>query len=939
MKLKNYLFLFLSVLTLSVSAQQIPTLPVDASVKTGKLPNGLTYYIRHNDYPAHRADFYIAQRVGSILENDDQRGLAHFLEHMCFNGTKHFPGNALIQYLESVGVQFGTNLNAYTSVDQTVYNICNVPTQRIGVQDSCLLVLHDWANDLTLDSVEIDKERGVIHQEWRMRSTASQRILERSLPELYPGSKYAYRMPIGLMSVVDSFRPAVLRAYYEKWYRPDLQGIIIVGDVDVNRIEQKIKELFSPTKLPVNEAKRIYEKVPDNFKPIVVVEKDKEQTQNVIELMFKQDVFPDSLKNTPFYIATDYIRGIVNSMLGSRFSELMQKPDCPFAYAETEYDNYIFSKTKDNFLVAYLPKEGKSVGSTKAVMEELERARRFGFTATEYARAREEYLSQMDKLYSNREKQKNNYYVQQYVNNFLDKNPLLSISQKYQIMHELVPHIQLDAVNQVVKQMVCPSDTNMVILSLFTEKPGVVYPSKDSLLYAIHAARAEKLTAYVDHVKNVPLLGKLPAEGKIVSEKDNAKFGTEELTLSNGMKVILKKTDFKNDEVLVNGYSWGGSSLLPDSDMPNIIAFNDVISGSGLGEFSNTELTKALAGKQASVNLELDRLTQGISGKSTPKDLKTLFQLMYLNFTDIRKDEDSFKSLMNQYKTFIENAELNPINALKDSLNTTLWTNPLRAQSTIKKAMLPKINYDRIMQIYKQRFANAGQFTVVFTGNFNEDTIKQYVCQYLAPLPRGKKEHYKDVKLDFVKGEVTNKFMHKMQTPQAFALMMVTADADYTVKNAVDIDAIGQVLSMIYLQKIREDAGAAYSASAFGDLRRGESSKLVLQAVCPLKPEMCDTAVTILEKELVASAQKISPSYLQKVKEYMLKKFVEEQRENGYWSSRILGYSKWNSDIDEGYKTTVESLSTDSLAKFMKDIVLKQGNRCEVIMLPEKTKE
>ncbi|MFA6769483.1 MAG: pitrilysin family protein, partial [Parabacteroides sp.] len=308
MKLKNYLFLFLSVLTLSVSAQQIPTLPVDASVKTGKLPNGLTYYIRHNDYPAHRADFYIAQRVGSILENDDQRGLAHFLEHMCFNGTKHFPGNALIQYLESVGVQFGTNLNAYTSVDQTVYNICNVPTQRIGVQDSCLLVLHDWANDLTLDSVEIDKERGVIHQEWRMRSTASQRILERSLPELYPGSKYAYRMPIGLMSVVDSFRPAVLRAYYGKWYRPDLQGIIIVGDVDVNRIEQKIKELFSPTKLPVNEAKRIYEKVPDNFKPIVVVEKDKEQTQNVIELMFKQDVFPDSLKNTPFYIATDYIR-------------------------------------------------------------------------------------------------------------------------------------------------------------------------------------------------------------------------------------------------------------------------------------------------------------------------------------------------------------------------------------------------------------------------------------------------------------------------------------------------------------------------------------------------------------------------------------------------------------------------------------------------------
>ena len=388
-------------------AQQMPAVPVDPDVKIGKLENGLTYYIRHNAWPEQRAEFYIAQRVGSIQENDEQRGLAHFLEHMCFNGTENFKGNDIVKWCETIGVKFGHDLNAYTSIDQTVYNISNVPTTREGIIDSCLLILHDWADGLLLEADEIDKERGVIHEEWRMRTSAQMRMLERDLPRLYPDSKYGHRMPIGLMEIIDNFKPEVLRAYYEKWYRPDNQAIIVVGDVDVNKVEQKIKDLFAPIKMPENPAPVVVEAVPDNKEAIIVVDKDKEMQYSIVELMFKSDPIPDEIKESMQYLVIDYLKDACMGMLNDRLAELAQKADCPFLQGSVDYGQYLLSKTKDAFEVSVLPKEGQTEAALKAAFIEARRAAKFGFTATEYQRYKQNFTSQLDKQYSNKEKRFN----------------------------------------------------------------------------------------------------------------------------------------------------------------------------------------------------------------------------------------------------------------------------------------------------------------------------------------------------------------------------------------------------------------------------------------------------------------------------------------------------------------------------------------------------
>ena len=937
MKLKQLFMLVLLFVAGQVLAQKMPVIPIDTAVRIGKLPNGLTYYIRYNNWPEHRADFYIAQKVGSIQEDENQRGLAHFLEHMCFNGTKHFKSDALVKYCESIGVQYGGDLNAYTSTDQTVYNISNVPTTRQSALDSCLLILSDWADGLTLDPQEIDKERGVIHEEWRLRTKAYMRMLERDLPKLYPGSKYGLRMPIGLMSVVDNFKPKALRDYYEKWYRPDNQGIIIVGDVDVNHVEAEIKKLFGGIKSQPGAAKVVDEQVPDNNTPIFVIDKDKEQERNSIELMFKHAAVPDSMKTTLDYMLEEYVKQTALSMVNDRFREYVNKPESPFVSAYAWDDSYIISKTKDAFTLQAQPKDGKIEESLKVMLREATRAAKFGFTPTEYSRAKADMLSGLDKMYSNRDKRENSQFYEEYKNHFLDNEPIPSIDYYYATLKQMVPVIPIEAINEAMRVMVSVSDTNMVVVNFNNEKEGNVYPTEVTLKKAIDEARAEELTPYVDNVKNEPLIKDMPKKGKIKKETVNKKFDYKELILSNGVKVILKKTDFKKDEVRLSAEGQGGSSLYGEKDYVNLEAFKDVINASGLGNFKHNELPKALAGKIASASMWMTTMYEQISGSSTPKDVETMFQLVYLYFTHINKDQESYDNLMNSYQIVLKNRALSPDNAFSDSLTYTRYMHNPRFRSLEVKD-IKSINYDRILEIAKERTANAAAYTFTIIGNFEEDSIRPLLEQYIASLPVQKKIEKGHRVNNTADGIVVNQFCRKMETPKASAVMVWKNDKmPYTLENAVKVDVAGQILDMIYNKKIREDASAAYYAGAAGDISHAEDgyTTTILYASCPMKPEKCDTALTIMRTEVPGLTEKCDPAMLAKVKEYMLKNADDSFKTNDYWSGIIDIYRKYGLDFYTTYKDVIKAQTPESISAFVKEL-LKANNRVEVVMMPQK---
>jgi zinc protease len=927
--------LLLVTATTTSMAQEMPSIPVDPDVKIGKLDNGLTYYIRHNAWPEQRAEFYIAQRVGSIQENDEQRGLAHFLEHMCFNGTENFKGNDIIKWCETIGVKFGRDLNAYTSIDQTVYNISNVPTTREGIVDSCLLILHDWADGLLLEAGEIDKERGVIHEEWRMRTTATMRMLERDLPRLYPNSKYGHRMPIGLMEIIDNFKPEVLRAYYEKWYRPDNQAIIVVGDVDVDKVEQKIKNLFAPIKMPQNPAPVVAEAVPDNKEAIFVVDKDKEMQYSIVQLMFKSDPVPDEVKGNMQYLVIDYLKDACIGMLNDRLTELAQKADCPYLQGGVDYDQYLLSKTKDAFNISVLPKEGQTEAALKAAFIEARRAAQFGFTATEYQRYKQNFISQLDKQYSNKEKRFNSQFVNEYVKNYLDNEPIPGLDDYYQVMKQLAPMLPLETVNEVMKSFFEDKDSNMVVLNMNQEKEGAVYPTEASLKKAIDEARATQLEAYVDNVKNEPLITKMPKAGKIVKEVASKKFDYKELTLSNGAKVILKHTDLKKDQVILASEGFGGSSLYGEKDFANIKMFDDAIEASGLGNFSHTELEKAMAGKIASASMALGRDRANITGSSTPNDVEAMLQLVYLYFTNINKDQESYDNMMKTTELMLKNKLLQPEAVFSDSLTLTVQNHSKRF-APLTMDDLEKVSYDRILEMAKEQTSNAAAYTFTIIGNYDEATIGPLIEQYLASLPAQKKVvKGKDVYETF-KGEVINDFKRKMETPKAIAVMVwANTQMKYTLDNIIRADMVGQILSMIYTEKIREEASAAYSVLAQAGLSRDDyrTTGTVL-VYCPMKPEKGDVATKIMLDEVNNMAKSVDAEKLNKVKEYMLKNVDDQAKTNNYWIRVIGRLRDYGVDVHTDYKKVVEAQTPDAISAFMQEF-LKPGNRAEVIMLPE----
>ena len=938
MTLRKFFMAAMMLVALGSMAQSMP-IENDPSVRKGKLDNGLTYYIKQNNWPEHRVNFYIAQRVGSLQEEESQRGLAHFLEHMAFNGTVNYPGNGVIDYTRSLGVEFGRDLNAYTGVDQTVYNINDVPSTRLSAIDSCLLILKDWSNGLLLEGDEIDKERGVIHEEWRVRSSASQRMFERNLETLYPGSKYGKRMPIGLMSVVDNFKYDEIRNYYHKWYRPDNQAIVVVGDIDVDRTEAKIKEMFSSIPGPAADAAQVVDiEVPDNAEPIFVIDKDKEQQYNVIQVMYKNDPIPNEIKGDISYMVMKYAINMACDMLNKRLEEKALEPDCPYLQAGANYGNYIFAKTKDAFNLIVLPKDGKSADAVQVVTQEALRASQHGFTATEYVRVKDEYMSSLEKQFNNRNQINNDRFGREYCSNFLEKEPYPSIEWEHQMMSMIAPNIQVEMINQLMAQMMPTNDSNLVVMNFNPDKEGVVLPTKEALKGAIDAAQAAKLEAYVDNVKNEPLIAELPTPGKIVSETENTKLGFKELTLSNGATVILKKTDFKDDEIRYYAESKGGSSLYGPKDWANCKMFDLVVAASGLGNFSSNELEKALAGKNANVDLSLSTNYERLNGNSTKKDLETMFQLNYLYFTALTKDEKATSTYMSFVETQLKNKSSNPDAALSDSIQTTTYNHDWR-EKPFNLEDIKNVNYDRVIEIAKERTANAADFTFYFVGSFDEDAIKPLIEQYIASLPAqpGVKENFKEG-AKVVAGNVKNVFSRAMETPQTTSLVMWHSyDAPYTMENDIKADIAGQVLDVILLKKVREDEGAAYSPhGSAGMTIKGDKPFTQALTYVSMKPEKKDLVINIMRESIndVANGQ-IEADALQKIKEKMLKDYDTNAKSNAHWVNVLNMYKAFNVDTQNGYKEMVNKVTAADVSKFVKETLVKSNNCIEVTMNPE----
>ena len=939
MKKFNFVKLLLLVLVAlplsGLRAQQVPVLPIDEAVRYGKLENGLTYYVRHNALPENRVHFYIAQKVGAVQEEDNQRGLAHFLEHMCFNGTKHFPGDRLVKYCESIGVKFGQNLNAYTSTDETVYNIDGVPVSDSNI-DSCLYILHDWANALLLETDDIDKERGVIHEEWRQRTTGLMRILDRQLPNMYPGSRYGYRLPIGTMEVIDNFDPQVLRDYYHKWYHTQNQAIIVVGDVDADEMVERIKRIFSPIKAQENPAPYEFYPVPDNEEAIYIIDKDKEVAQAMMQLSFKHDPLPMELRGTQMEIAINYINSIICKVVNARLNELALKADCPFTQAGVSYGSYWVSKTKDALNVSIVPKSGKDVEAFQVVMQELERASRFGFTGTEVFRAKEEFISSLETLYNNRDKQKHNFYTQQYVRHFLEGNAIPDLETEFQIYKLFAQQLPAEAMSQTFQQYVASTDKNFIVFAAYPEKEGQDVPTVEQFKNAVAAAKAAKLEAYVDNVKNEPLVPELPAKGKIVKES-KADFGYTCWTLGNGARVFYKKTDFNESQILLSAQSFGGKGWFNDKDVVNFELMDQVINSTGLGNFTSNELQKKLAGKQVSLRIGTGNATESLSGSSTPKDLRTLFELIYLRFQAPAHDVDTYNTLIAGLRTQLENVEKLPEAAFSDSLTKTVYGNHPRA-NRIKLADLDKADYETIKRLYTERYNAGGDFDFYFTGNLDVDSLRLFAEQYIAPLKAVKKRegYNKKFEMEPLKGVRNNHFVRKMETPQATFIQLWTGDLKYTVKNAAIVKALGSILTERYLKSIREDGGMAYSVGAGASASFGTKETYTVQIYCPVKPQLKDEALRLVRLDIdKIAAEGVTAEELDKVKKFELKSFNDKQRENGYWQGLIGSKVNWNKDTQKDYEKTLQSLTSKDIQNFVKNVLLKQNNCITVSMLPE----
>lgn len=931
--MKKLLSMLLIVVSFTAMAQQNPPQPIDPNLRMGVLENGLTYYVRHNKQPENRADFYIAQKVGSMQEEDSQAGLAHFLEHMAFNGTTNFPGKTMLEYLQDNGIKFGTNINAYTSFDETVYYVSKVPTDNQNLVDSVLLVLHDWSCGIALEESEIDSERGVIREEWRTRGGAQQRLWEKLLPVMYPDSKYANRMPIGDIDVINNFKPQEIRDYYHKWYRPDLQGIIVVGDFDVDEMEAKVKELFSKIPAHENPAHREYFPVPDNKEPIITVATDPESTNTQIMIFYKHDANPDEIKLSQAGLIVNYVKSVASRMINERFQEIVQKPNAPFTSAYAYDGAYFVAKTKDAWTVVGGAAEDKVEDAIAALVRESERMKRFGFTASEYERARTNLLTSYENAYNNRDKERTDSYTQEYVRHFTDSEAIPGIEYEYNMMNMIAPNIPVEAINQFVEQLI--QDENMVVAITGPEKDGLTFPTSEEILAVINGVKAEEIEAHQEEASDEPLISTEPVAGSIVNVEKDETLGATVWTLSNGMKVVLKSTDFKDDQILMTASSFGGYSAFADNDPLNSKIMSSVMTLGGVGNFSSTGLTKALAGKSASARPTIAMTTQGFNGSSTIRDFEVMLQLVYLYFTSPRSDAEAFESFIQRLGSQLKNQEAEPMVAFSDAITHALYGDR-ELTNRLKATDLENINYDRIMEMYKQQFSNPGSFVFTFVGNIDEDNIKPVVEQYLASIPgEAVKGDFTKVPLDLKTGKSENIFNRQMQNPKASVFIATSGVIERTQKNTLLMSMFDQVLDIVYTEKVREDEGGTYGVHSQGSIGRYPEGQTILQIIYDTDPAKVNDLNVIIHRELNSIAEDGPRAEdFSKVKEYMMKQYTENLKENNYWLGILSNKYFYGEDLYSNYLDIVKSITADDIKDFAKQL-LSQGNEAVVVMMPE----
>lgn len=933
-KMKHFLTIVALFFACNIYAQQ-GKIDNDNTIRKGILPNGMTYYIRHNAQTKGVADFYIAQKVGSILEEKRQRGLAHFLEHMAFNGTKHFPGNTLqpgiVAWCESVGIKFGANLNAYTSVDQTVYNISAAPVTREGVIDSCLLILNDWSHELLLTDKEIDKERGVIEEEWRTRRSgmAMQRLSEQAMPVIYAGTKYSDCMPIGNIDIVRTFPYNDLRDYYSKWYRPDLQAIIVVGDINEDKIEEKIKKLFAKIPLPQNPAHRIYYPIGNNEKMILYTATDKEQPTVNFTLYMKRDVTPKQERNTIQNYADDYKTNILRMAINDRLEELSRTKNAPFISASVRSGNFFLASTKDAFELSGVLKEGKAIEAIQLLVGEVERARANGITIDELKRGKAEMLSYAENDYNDRSNRRNGEFVEQCVQNFLEETPIIEPEKELEIVRKLDKTVTIDDVNALAKTII--TNQNQVVTMFGPDKNTFKMPTNSSIENAILKAQKQHYTPYkTQNTLTERLITKLPKPGSIISER-TYKYGYTEFTLSNGLKVYVRPTNFEPDEVNLKLFSLGGKNIYPDSEMPNLTYLMAGATIGGVAQYNDLTLEKMLAGKTATVTPFIDNDTRGMAGTSNVKDTKTLLELVYLYFTQPRKDPQAFKNLMEQQQEFLTNAHVNPMLAYNDTLHKVAYAT--NRMASMDKEQLKRVNYNRIMHIYKELFANAANFKLILTGNIDINTLRPLLCQYIATLPSNNtKETIGTYEPKLVDGKKTYIFHKKQTTPTAITTIVIKGKMEYNNRNELLMDAIGQLLRIVYTEKVREDKGGTYSVQASGDLQHHPNDEALLRIAFQTDPQKYNSLIPIVYKELEKMATE-GPSQqdLDKVKAYELKVYNQVLRMNNYWEY-VLYTDLYNGiDVDTDFRYIVENMTCDDIRTTLRNL-LNQNNCIEVTM-------
>ncbi len=917
----------------SVALSPATPLPVDPKVKIGTLPNGIRYYIRKNAKPEKRAELRLVVNAGSILEADDQRGMAHVLEHTGFNGTRNFAKNDLIKYLESIGVRFGADLNAYTGFDETVF-ILPVPTDSAHILDKAFLILEDWAHGQIFDSAEVMSERGIVREEWRGSKGASERMLQQWLPIAFRGSRYAERLPIGTEQSIMSVTPAKLRAFYRDWYRPDLMAVIAVGDFEPAAIEAKIRKHFSGIEARPNAPRRTVFDIPVNKAPLVAIATDREATQSSVNLIYK-------LPATTTRNVGDYRRLLAERlyirMLNARFAEIAQKPDAPFLGAGASKDAF-FGRNVEAFTLAAGVKDGGIEEGVESLLTEARRVDQYGFLQTELDRARQDVLRGLERSYAERDKTLSASHAQEYIGNYLQSEAIPGIEYEYSLARGILPQLTLAEVNRLGSGWI--GDENRVIIVQVPLKEGVVTPTEKGILAVFQRASTSAVTAYTESLSGDALIDVIPAPGKIAGTRAIPSIAATEWKLSNGARVIVKPTDFKDDEILFGAFSAGGTSLASDPDYVSAFLAGQIVPLGGAGKFSQIDLGKKLSGKAVRVSPSITEVSEGFSGQTSPKDVETFFQLIHLQFTAPRMDTAVFTAFRNQVGPFLANRSVSPEAVFQDTVQVTMSQRHFRARP-FTPAVFGEASLEKAFAFYKSRYADAGDFTFVFVGNVDTASLKPLVERYLATLPSsGRKEAARDNGGAPPKG-IVEKTVRKGVEPKASTLIAFTGACRYSPENRFALRALATLLQIRLNETLREKLGGTYSPNVVGTCNNLPRQEYAIQIQYGSSPDNVDLlSRTVLALLDTLKTQPASQADVDKVKEQIVRTREVEVKQNSYWVANIMSREQAGEDLAgllAPYDRMVSGLTAAQLQQAARTY-FDTGNYARFVLLPEAPK-